>query len=141
MMKKEMMGLILALSLLTAGNIVRAAESEEEAAGLASGKWLTLVDKGQYGQSWSQASRYFKNSVKKGQWQAQVSAARSPFGKVVERKLKSAVPAKSLPGAPDGEYVVIQYNTAFEKKRAAVETVTPVKEEDGQWRISGYFIK
>lgn len=141
MMKNEVMGLIVAFCLLFAGNIVQAAESEEDAASSASSKWLTLIDKGQYGQSWNQASSYFKNSVKKGQWQAQVSAARTPLGKFVERKLKSAVPAKSLPGAPDGDYVVIQYNSVFEKKRAAVETVTPMKEEDGQWRISGYFIK
>jgi hypothetical protein len=47
----------------------------------------------------------------------------------------------SLPGAFDGEYVVIQFETSFENKKSAVETVTPMKDKDGRWRVSGYFIK
>jgi hypothetical protein len=45
-----------------------------------------------------------------------------------------------LPGAPEGEYVVIQYETQFEHKAGAIETVTPLREKDGSWRVSGYFI-
>ena len=52
-----------------------------------------------------------------------------------------AKPATELPGAPDGEYVVFQFSTAFEHKRAAVETVTPMMDADGQWRVSGYFVR
>jgi hypothetical protein len=47
----------------------------------------------------------------------------------------------TLPGVPDGEYVVVQFDTSFEKKKTAIETVTPMKEPDGRWRVSGYFIK
>ncbi len=47
----------------------------------------------------------------------------------------------SLPGAPDGNYVVIQFKTTFEHKAQAVETVTPMLENDGVWRVTGYFIK
>ena len=36
--------------------------------------------------------------------------------------------------------VVIRYRTAFENKQAAVETVTPMR-EDGEWKVSGYYIK
>jgi hypothetical protein len=46
----------------------------------------------------------------------------------------------SLPGAPDGSYVVIELSTSFEKKAEAIETVTPMLEE-GVWRVSGYFIR
>jgi hypothetical protein len=47
----------------------------------------------------------------------------------------------SLPGAPDGEYVVIQFGTSFENKKTAIETVTPMLDKDGKWRVSGYYIK
>lgn len=129
-----------AYTILT-GLAAHASAADEQAATTASSKWLGLVDKGQYGQSWGQASQYFKNAVKKPQWESQVSAVRSPLGKVVQRKLKSAQLTNTLPGAPDGEYVVIQYDTSFEKKNAAVETITPMKEKTGEWRVSGYFIK
>ena len=68
-------------------------------------------------------------------------AARGPLGKLISRKEKSATFATSLPGAPDGQYVVIQYDSVFEHKRTAVETITPMLEKDGSWRVSGYFIK
>jgi hypothetical protein len=47
----------------------------------------------------------------------------------------------SLPGAPDGDYVVIRFATSFEKKKSAIETVTPMRERNGTWRVSGYYIK
>ena len=53
----------------------------------------------------------------------------------------SATFAKTLPGAPDGQYVVIQFNTSFKKKKSAVETITPMLDKDKKWRVSGYFIK
>ena len=63
------------------------------------------------------------------------------MGKLLSRKLKSATYKTTMPGAPDGEYVVIQYDSSFEHKQAAVETVTPMLGKDGKWRVSGYYIK
>jgi len=61
---------------------------------------------------------------------------------VILRAVKSKTYQTSLPGAPDGEYVVIQFETLFEKKKdRAIETVTPVMDTDGKWRVSGYYIK
>jgi hypothetical protein len=55
--------------------------------------------------------------------------------------LRSKHYTNTLPGAPDGEYVVIQYETSFENKKSAIETITPMLDEDGRWRVSGYYIK
>ena len=103
--------------------------------------WLALVDRGNYGKSWETAAGYFKGAVTEKQWEQALTAVRSPLGKVISRKLKSKQYATSLPGAPDGEYVVIQFETSFEKKKSSVETVTPMKEKDGTWRVSGYYVK
>jgi hypothetical protein len=46
----------------------------------------------------------------------------------------------SLPGAPDGEYVVMQFNTSYTQKKSAVETVTMVLDKDGKWHVAGFFI-
>ena len=55
----------------------------------------------------------------------------------------SATFTKTLPGAPDGAYVVIQYETDFSGHPGGkmIETVTPAKEKDGSWKVSGYYIK
>ena len=84
---------------------------------------------------------YFKNAVKPEPWEQTVQAVRKPLGKLVSRKVKSATYRTSLPGAPDGEYVLIAFETSLENKKSAIETVTPMMDKDGKWRVSGYFIK
>jgi hypothetical protein len=133
---------VLAILLLVASfGIAVADEQAEKEAVEAANTWLALVDRGDYSGSWDSAASFFKGAVKKEQWQQQMNAGRKPFGNLVSRKVKSTHYATSMPGAPDGEYVVIQYQTSFENKKSAVETVTPMKETDGTWHVSGYFIK
>ena len=103
-------------------------------------KWLGLVDEGKYVESWKKAAEYFRNAVKQEQWGESMLAVRKPLGKLVSRKVKSSSYKKSLPGAPDGEYVVIQFETSFTNKKKTIETVTPMMDKDGKWRVSGYFI-
>jgi hypothetical protein len=103
--------------------------------------WLTMVDEGSYADSWNQAAGYFKGAVKQEKWQDTLQLLRKPLGKVISREVKSKSYHTSLPGAPDGEYVVIQFETFFENKKSVVETVTPMMDRDGKWRVSGYFIK
>lgn len=114
---------------------------KEKAATSAARKWLTLVDECKYADSWSEAAEYFKKAVKKEQWEQSLLAARKPLGKLVSRKLKSRTCRTSLPGAPDGHYVVIRFRASFENKKSAIETVTPMLDKDGNWRVSGYYIK
>jgi len=113
----------------------------EKAAEDSASKWLGLVDAGDYASSWDEAAQYFKNAVSKEQWTEKVKAVREPLGKINSRKLTSATYKTSLPGDPDGEYVVIQYDYSFEHKKSATETVIPMLDKDGQWRVSGYFIR
>ncbi len=119
---------------------LRAGDAAEKAALAASAAWLSLVDEGKYPETWDQAAGYFKNALKKDQWVASLKGGRSPLGKLVSRKLKSKIYTKSLPSAPDGEYVVIMYDTKFENKESAVETITPMLDKDGKWRVAGYYI-
>ena len=118
-----------------------AQDNNTEPAKEAAETWLLLVDKGDYAASYDEASSFFKSAVTREQWQKALAASRGLFGKLLSRKLKSAEFKTSLPGAPDGKYVVIQFEASFENKKNSVETVTPMLDEDGQWRVSGYFIR
>ena len=118
-----------------------AADKPEDAAQAAAESWLKLVDGANYAASWEQAARVFKGAVKQADWKQMAAGVRKPLGKVVSRKLKSRELRAHLPGAPDGRYVVIQYDTVFEHKAPAVETITPMADPDGVWRVSGYFIR
>jgi hypothetical protein len=102
---------------------------------------LSLVDHDNYAESWSTAASLFKSAVTQEKWQAAAKTARAPLGQLQSRVLKSAMATTTLPGAPDGEYVVFQFNTSLEHKAASVETVTAIREKDGSWHVGGYFIK
>jgi hypothetical protein len=118
-----------------------ASEEKEDKAVEAAKTWLALIDEEKYGESWETAAVYFKNATTKEKWEQMLTAVREPLGKLVSRELKSKIYKKSLPGAPDGEYVVIQFTTSFENKKSGIETVTPMLDRDGKWRVSGYYIK
>ena len=112
-----------------------------EQATKAAAAWLKLLDNGDYRACYQQASQIVKEHLSEDAFVQEFRAALKPLGALVSRNLKVAQYATSLPGAPDGQYVVMQYDTSFANKKSATETVTPMVDKDGQWRVSGYYIK
>ncbi len=139
MIKRLMMTFTIICSLI--GTIAMAQDKNIELAKKGAESWLAIVDKGDYTASYDEAASIFRLAITKEDWLQKVRAARDPLGKVISRKLKGSQYKTSLPGAPDGEYVVIQYDTSFENKRSAIETITPTLDKDARWRVSGYFIR
>jgi Protein of unknown function (DUF4019) len=104
-------------------------------------KWLDLIDNSKYADSWSQTTDYFQNNVSQTEWEITLQRVRQPLGNILSRKIESVHSTTSLPGVPDGEYVVLQFNTSLENKHSAVETVTSMLDKNNEWKVAGYFIK
>ena len=102
--------------------------------------WVKLLDDGQYGASWDRAAALFKAAISRADWEKKAASARAPLGKVLSRKLASSQLAHALPGAPDGTYVIVLYDTQFEHKAQARETVTVALDSGERFRGAGYFI-
>ncbi len=132
--------LMVMVSLAFLGLTTAFAGEKETAAESAALDWLAYVDAGEYVTSWSNAGVLLTTQLTPQAWENAASTARKPLGALLSRRVKAAQYATRLPGAPDGEYVVLQFDSAFEKKAAGVETVTTVL-EDGTWRVVGYFIR
>jgi len=131
-----------AAALILIGSSTSADDSDAVAqAQVAARSWLALTDGAKYGESWDTAASLFKNVVTRADWEKALKGVRAPLGALKGRQVKSATFTRTLPGAPDGEYVVIQFESQFENKATAVESVTPMHEKDGAWRVSGYFIR
>jgi hypothetical protein len=107
----------------------------------AASAWLALLDGQRYADTWDEASTLFRAATPKLQWETSAQSVRGPLGPVNSRKMRAANYARVLPGAPEGEYVVIQYDTSFANRPNSTETVTPSKEKDGTWKVSGYYIR
>ncbi len=129
------------LIFMTAAGLSQAGPAAEKTAVKAAEAWLALIDGSKYGESWTEAAVLFKNAVTKDQWSGQVKEVREPLGRMLKRTVVSKQYTKTLSGAPDGEYVVIQFDTSFENKKNATETVTPMLDKGGKWRVSGYYIR
>lgn len=101
-------------------------------------QWLQTVDRGEYEKSWKQSSAYFKSKVTLKQWLAALKEVRQPLGALRNRSAVSALPQEVV---EDIDSLTVQFDTSFANLKYAVETVTFNHEPDGQWRVSGYFIK
>jgi len=124
-----------------AGCAAKSSTPAAKAANSAAQTWLTAVDQGDYSESWTNAAVLFQQAITSEKWTDALQQVRQPLGSLISRKIKSAQEMSSLPGAPDGRYIVMQFETSFANKQSAVETVTFILEKDGQWRAAGYYIK
>ena len=116
--------------------------TQQETEALAAAQsWLSLLDSGDHAACWDASGKLLQTAMDRDTYITKMTSVMTPFGACKSREVLSKKYKTSLPGAPDGEYVVIQFKTSYEKKSKAVETVTPAKEEDGAWRVSGYYIK
>jgi hypothetical protein len=130
----------LLLSVMLGLTIHAWADDKQRLAEQAALEWLSQVDESDYQGSWQSAASLFKMQVSAEQWTQAASRTRKPLGSLISRELIKATYSTSLPGAPDGEYMVLQFRTAFANKLEAVETVTPTL-DNGEWRVSGYFVR
>ena len=103
--------------------------------------WLETMDARRYGVAWEAAAPLLKGAIERTPWETTMQDVRGPLGPAGGRKLRSATYARTLPNAPAGEYVVIEYDTRFQNRPLTVETVTPMKQPDGTWKVAGYFIR
>nr|WP_319490223.1 DUF4019 domain-containing protein [uncultured Desulfobacter sp.] len=115
--------------------------SEKKMALTSANAWLTHIDNQKYEESWRNAATLLKDAITAPQLEQSVSTARKPFRKLISREMTKQDYHTSLPGAPDGNYYVIQFTSKFENKAEAIETITTMKDNNGAWHVSGYFIK
>lgn len=103
--------------------------------------WLELVDSGQHEESWKRTGDYFKRTIPAAAWDDLMRSYRQPLGRTLSRSMKSVRQESSLPGAPDANYIVVKFDTVFERKKKAVETVITIAGENGMFTVVGYYVE
>ena len=113
----------------------------DDSSGLTAAKeWLKIVDAGNYIESWQKSDSFFQSQLSQSKWDTALNSVRAPLGKINSREKLVAKEFATLPGVPEGEYLVIQFQTDFQNKKSATETLT-LSKSSGQWLPVGYFIK
>lgn len=103
-------------------------------------EWLSVIDGSHYPASWDAAGNQFRGQVTRARWAEALTMVRMPLGQLQERKALDMTSASTLPGAPDGQYRILRFDTRFERKANAVETVVLCL-EDGRWKVEAYLIQ
>jgi hypothetical protein len=107
----------------------------------ATDQWLAAVDAGRFADTWKDAAEVFRLGATQEDWIKDLAAIRAQLGPTTTRELKSAKYSTRLRGAPaTGQYVSITYLTKFANAPPTIEALVVSREQDGEWRISGYYI-
>lgn len=128
----------LCLVLLAAG-AARAQDPRTIAAQAAAREWLVFVDAGDAQASWGAAGKKFHGAIAVAVWANALKKEQTRLGRVSRRTVGPTRFQNTLAGYPDGEYAQVLFNSAFANKGDGRETVTLELEEDGRWRVIGYF--
>ncbi|MEO8677106.1 MAG: DUF4019 domain-containing protein [Casimicrobiaceae bacterium] len=103
-------------------------------------KWLALLDTDKAGLAWDNASKQLKSVVKKDQFVAQMRSARKALGKLQSREAVKFGRANELPGAPAGDYSIIEFEAKYKNGKLTEQLVWSIEEGD-IWRVAGYFYR
>ena len=105
---------------------------------------VAMIDNGQSGQVWDQASDVAKKTVSRDQFTKATESDRAKVGKVTSRKLEGVTRALSngKEKLPQGLYVNVVFTTQFSNESKPVrELVSFHLDSDKKWRLSGYTIR
>lgn len=116
-----------------------AGPSGEDQAVASANAFVKLVDGGQFDKAYDAFSQFGQKAVPKDQFVALMKGVQEKIGTQTSRKLTTKKFVHELPGAPKGDYWVLDYETNFSKKGASVERVTSML-EGKSWKVAGYVL-
>lgn len=105
---------------------------------------VAMIDNGQSGQVWDQASDVAKRSVSRDQFAKATESDRAKVGKMTSRKLEGVTRALSngKQKLPEGLYVNVNFATKFSNEAKPIrELVSFHLDSDKKWRLSGYTVR
>ena len=103
-------------------------------------EFLQMIDEGQYRESWQSSARLMQEKVAQEDWVEKLNKARNLSGDLIKRNQKSASYSTEAKDSPEGEYIMLIYQSTFQKAENVSEYVT-VMLEDGAWKVAGYFMQ
>lgn len=105
---------------------------------------VAMIDNGQSGQVWDQASDVAKKSASRDQFTKATESDRAKLGKMTSRKLEGVTRALSngKEKLPEGLYVNVNFATKFSNEAKPIrELVSFHLDSDKKWRLSGYTVR
>ncbi len=135
----EKMGLI-PVFLLCCLTSVATAELFSSAALLSAESFISSIDKSDFSTAYDSASTVLQLQSPQDQWVREQGLSFQLLGKAQERQLKTVRARDSYPGLPDGNYLIVCYQTRTEYKDEAIEVLL-LREQGPLWQVCKYSIR
>lgn len=116
-----------------------AAPTGEQQALASAGSFLKLVDARQYPKAYLSFSKFAQKAATQETFINAMRTVQGQIGNQTSRKVLAKNFVHEIPGAPKGDYWIIDYDTNFSKKGPSVERVTTML-EGKSWKIGGYLL-
>jgi uncharacterized protein DUF4019 len=103
--------------------------------------WLKLIDDHKYRQSWKEAAVSLQKTVPEDRWHQVMETVRDALGKPEDRRFSKKKLQDKLPGLASGHYAIVRFETVFEGKSDAIETVYLENPSEDVWKVCGYYVR
>jgi hypothetical protein len=103
--------------------------------------WLKLLDSGQLATCWEQAATSLKQLAAQPIWEQSVHHDRARFGPLGVRQRITALYSTTVPNAPVGKYVFLEYRAQAASGAYVVDWVGEVLDGERGWRVASYVIR
>ncbi|MDA3902500.1 MAG: DUF4019 domain-containing protein [Desulfuromusa sp.] len=110
------------------------------AALLTAESFVAAIDNGDFLKAYSSASPDLQLLKPEKQWIDEQSLTFQLLGKPLHRRLMTVDARDIYPGLPDGNYLLVSYQTTTEHKAKAIEVLL-LKEKGEEWMVCKYSIR
>lgn len=110
--------LIVGIAIPVSAEPLSQAEAEDQAR-----DFLLFLDQGQQDQAWFAMAPTFQALNDQAHWQSRQQVIRATYGSLAFRELRGVRYRQTLNLSPDGDYVLVQFQSSYQHKAETVETV------------------
>jgi hypothetical protein len=105
-------------------------------------EWLRIIDSGDYELGWREVSAFVRDQSTVDRWTAQLAEMLTSSGARETRIFLSAKrPSVVSSGLPAGEYVMVNYQSAYANVSPAAEVLVVHDEGERRWRVISYVVQ
>lgn len=106
-----------------------------------SDRFLGQLDRGDYRAAWTQTTSLFQALNQQSAWAHRQETLRTAYGPLTGRQLTRLSHRDTYAQSPDGNYVIIQYDSVFRNKTTCCETVVLDCRDKTDCRVREYVLR
>lgn len=110
-------------------------------ASVAAMDFLQLIDNGEFETARKEGAELLKQKVTLNGWIAKLDGVQTTLGSVIDREQIDVSYSTTAKDSPDGEYVMLTFNSKYKRKIDVKETIIVMLDKNRGWRVAGYFFK